>query len=69
MNIPWNHSTLLFHLLYCVAHSIGDPWFFFQPLLAASQDLSEEEGALLSRYQSHNDSIDFRPLVVRGEDV
>lgn len=51
------------------AHFTGDPWFFFQPFLAASKDLNDNEEALLSQCQSHNDSRNIHPLLVRGEDV
>lgn len=70
--IPYNYCDKNTQL----AHFAGDPWFFFQPFLAANEDLSEEERAVLSENKSHKskDKSHKKPtgsdfILVLGEDI
>lgn len=49
--------------------TLGDPWFFFQPFLAASEDLNQEEKAALIERDYAETFTKGHQYVMLGEDV
>jgi len=50
------------------AHASGDPWFFFQPFLAADNDLNQEEKVVIQRTAKAGVGAEEAQLLVLGEE-